>query len=224
MSQTDVDALQHREVALEPGAGVDARLRQRHAASPSGCCVELHEHEVPDLDVAVLAAVPGRRRGRARARGPRRSPSCGPHGPGVGHAPEVVRRRGAGSARPARRRRRARSRSASSSVVVHRDPEPVGVEAEHLGVELPRPRDRLGLEVVAEAEVAEHLEEREVAVRAADVVEVVVLAAGAHALLHRDRPRVRRRLVADEVRLERHHARDGEQQRLVVRDQARRRH
>ena len=91
--------------------------------------------------------------------------------------------------------------------LVDRDPEPVGVEPEHLGEELPRERDRLGLEVVAEAEVAQHLEEAEVAVRAADVVEVVVLAAGAHALLHRRRPPVRRRLVADEVRLERHHAR-----------------
>ena len=72
-------------------------------------------------------------------------------------------------------------------VLVHRDPQAVGVELQHLGVELPRPRDRLGLEVVAEAEVAEHLEEREVAVGAADVVEVVVLAAGADALL-RPRP------------------------------------
>ena len=44
--------------------------------------------------------------------------------------------------------------------VVHRDPDAVGVEAEHLGDELPRPRDGVGLEVVAEAEVAEHLEER----------------------------------------------------------------
>ena len=91
--------------------------------------------------------------------------------------------------------------------LVDRDPEPVGVEAEHLGVELPGERDRLGLEVVAEAEVAEHLEEREVAVRAADVVEVVVLAAGPDALLARRGPRVRRRLLAGEVRLERDHAR-----------------
>ena len=39
------------------------------------------------------------------------------------------------------------------------DPDAVAVEAEHLGDELPRPRDGVGLEVVAEAEVAEHLEE-----------------------------------------------------------------
>jgi hypothetical protein len=42
------------------------------------------------------------------------------------------------------------------------DPDAVAVEAQDLGGELPRPTDRLGLEVVAEGEVAEHLEEAEV--------------------------------------------------------------
>ena len=104
------------------------------------------------------------------------------------------------------------------------DPEALGIEAEDVGVELPRPLDRVGLEVVAEAEVAQHLEEREVPVGAADVVEVVVLAAGAHALLDRGGAGVRRVLVAHEVGLERDHARVGEQERVVVRDQAGGRH
>ena len=69
--------------------------------------------------------------------------------------------------------------------VVDGDPHPVGVDAEHLGDQLPRPRDGLGLEVVAEAEVPQHLEEREVAERPTDGVEVVVLAAGPHAGLDR---------------------------------------
>ena len=113
--------------------------------------------------------------------------------------------------------------SASSSVTWHGDPEAVAVEAEHLGDELPRPRDGLGLEVVAEAAVAEHLEEGEVARRAADRVEVVVLAAGPHALLDRRRPRrvERHRLLAEEVRDELHHPRVGEhRRRRVGRDQA----
>ena len=38
--------------------------------------------------------------------------------------------------------------------------------------------DGVALEIVAEAEVTQHFEEAEVAQRAADVVEVVVLAAG----------------------------------------------
>src|SRR6185503_12296591 len=40
---------------------------------------------------------------------------------------------------------------------VDRDPQPLGVEAHDLRDQLPGPRDRVGLEVVTEAEVAEHL-------------------------------------------------------------------
>ena len=107
--------------------------------------------------------------------------------------------------------------------IVDGDPQAVGIDAQQLGVELPRERDRVVLEVVAEAEVAEHLEEHEVARRAADVVEVVVLAARPCALLGGDGPLVGRRLVTREVRLEGHHAGHREEHGRVVRDQARRR-
>src|SRR5213596_3141278 len=56
------------------------------------------------------------------------------------------------------------------------DPIWVTVEPAHLGEELPRPRDRFGLEVLTEAPVAEHLEEREVPAGAAQFIDVVVLA------------------------------------------------
>ena len=73
-------------------------------------------------------------------------------------------------------------------------------------------RDGLGLEVVAEAEVAEHLEEAEVAGGAADVVEVVVLAAGPRRTSAPSRRAwYGRLLLAEEVRHELHHPRDGEQ-------------
>ena len=59
------------------------------------------------------------------------------------------------------------------------------VDAEPLGrgEQLPGVGDGVALEVVAEGEVAEHLEEGVVAAGEADVFEVVVLAAGADALL-----------------------------------------
>ena len=82
--------------------------------------------------------------------------------------------------------------------------------------ELPGEGDRVLLEVVAEREVAEHLEERVVARGDAHVLEVVVLAAGAHALLGRGRARVVALLLAQEHVLELVHARVGEQQRGVV--------
>ena len=49
--------------------------------------------------------------------------------------------------------------------------------------QLPGVGDGVFLEVVAEAEVAQHLEEGVMAVGEADVFEVVVLASGAHAFL-----------------------------------------
>ncbi len=108
--------------------------------------------------------------------------------------------------------------------VVNGDPQAVAVDAERLGRQLPAPRDDLVLEVVAEAEVAEHLEEDKVSLGASDVVEIVVLATGAGALLAADGTLVGRCLVADEERLERHHAGNGEEHRRIVRDQAGRRH
>ena len=224
-----VDALQQGEDALEPGAGVDRRLRQQRARAV-GRLVVLHEHQVPELHEPVAVRIVERPAVGAERRaavdvdlGARTARA------GVAHLPEVVL-----VAEPLD----ALERHADLLVpdrlglvvgLVDGDPQPVAVEAPAArrgvaGDEVPAPGDDLVLEVVAEAEVAEHLEEHEVALGAADVVEVVVLAAGAGALLRADRPRVRRHLVADEVRLERHHAGDGEHDRRVVRDEARRRH
>ena len=110
-------------------------------------------------------------------------------------------------------------------VLVDGDPEVLRVEPESaVGLrgrqQLPRVGDRALFEVVAERPVAEHLEERAVAGRLADLFDVV----RADALLHVGGALVRRRDVAAQVRDERHHAGDREQQRRVVGDQGRRRH
>ena len=98
-------------------------------------------------------------------------------------------------------------------VEVDRGREPLGVQAEPLlvGQELPRPVDRLALEIVAEAEVAQHLEEGVVVGRAADVVDV----AGAQALLAGRRPGELQLAAAEEVVLELVHAGRREQHRGV---------
>src|SRR5205814_4473914 len=70
------------------------------------------------------------------------------------------------------------------------EPEPLGIEFENVDDELPGKLDGVFLEIVAEGEVAEHLEEGEVAGGASDVLEVVVLPAGPHALLRRGGARV----------------------------------
>ncbi len=89
-------------------------------------------------------------------------------------------------------------------------------QAEFLGDQRPGPFDRIGLEIVAEGEIAEHLEERVVAGRIADIVEIVVLAAGAHAFLRRGGAAVGPLLGAGEHVLELHHAGIGEHQGGVV--------
>ena len=224
-----VDALHEGEDAFEPGTGVDRRLRQRRARTV-GRLVELHEHEVPELHEAVArrvaerAAVGAERRTAVDVQLATRAARTG-----VAHLPVVVL-----VAEPLD----ALHRHADDLVpdrlglvvgLVDGHPDAVAVEAPAAGRrvardEVPAPRDGRLLEVVAEAEVAEHLEEHEVPLRAADVVEVVVLATGAGALLGADGALVGRLLVADEVRLERHHAGDVEQHGRIVRDETRRRH
>ena len=88
--------------------------------------------------------------------------------------------------------------------------------------QLPGLLDRSLLEVVAEREVAEHLEERQVPRRRPDLLDV----GRAEHLLARRQPRRRRLLEPEEVRLERLHAGDDEQRRGVerARHERRRRH
>src|SRR5207237_10070630 len=93
-----------------------------------------------------------------------------------------------------------------------RDPDVRGAKAEALEREFPGELRGALLEVVAEREVAEHLEEREVPGGEADLLDV----RRAEALLARREPVVRRRLAALEVGLQRMHARRGEKHGRVI--------
>jgi hypothetical protein len=218
-----VHLLQHRGQPLQPHAGVHARLGQAVQHAVFGA-VELHEDVVPDLDVAVAVLVWRPRRTarhlRAvvvedlRARTTR---------PGVAHHPEVV-----GHVAPALVVADAHDALGRQADVLDPDvvglvvlgvdggPELVGRQPEVPGQQLPGVADRILLEVVAEAEVAQHLEEGVVARGVAHVFQVVVLAAGADALLARRRARVGPLVEAQEDVLELVHAGVGEQQRRVV--------
>jgi hypothetical protein len=86
------------------------------------------------------------------------------------------------------------------------------------GDELPRERDSVALEVIAEREVPEHFEEGVMARGVADLFEVVVFAAGADALLARGGATIAvgRLFHAEEDFLELDHAGVGEEQRRVI--------
>ena len=99
---------------------------------------------------------------------------------------------------------------------MHRDEKAVAGKSEDAGHQVPGELDRLVLEVVAERKVAQHLEERVMAGGETDDIKVVVLAAGAHALLRRGGPAVGAFLDSGKDVLELHHAGIGEEQRRIV--------
>ncbi|EAP76176.1 hypothetical protein ISM_14960 [Roseovarius nubinhibens ISM] len=72
------------------------------------------------------------------------------------------------------------------------------------------------LEIVAKAKIAEHFKEGMVPRGIADIVEIIVLAAGTHAFLAGGRAAVIARLDPGKEVLELHHARVGEHQGRVV--------
>ncbi len=96
------------------------------------------------------------------------------------------------------------------------DGQPLGRDLELLGDQIPGELDGPVLEVVAEREIAEHFEKRMMPCRVADIVEVIVLAAGAHAFLRGDGALIGPPLEAGEDVLELYHPGIGEHQRGVV--------
>ncbi len=227
-----VDPLHHRRDALQPHAGVDRLERQRRQRPVRGA-IELHEDQVPDLEPAraVLRVV----RDAVLALGQLGAAvvvqlAARPARAGVAHAPEVLvvaLRDVAPAHQPLRRQADLIGPDAVGLLVigVDRGGHSLGRQAELLGQVLPRPVDGVALEVVAEAPVAEHLEQGLVARRAADLLEVVVLAGHPQAGLRVHRAHVVALLLAGQHALEvRHPGVDEQQGGIVARQQRRRRH
>ncbi len=211
-----VGALHHRGDALEARAGVDRRLRQ---AGPRavGDLLELHENEIPDLDEAVAVFL-----GRARRAAPVfiavvvedfRARAAGA---GVAHLPEIGFCAEPHDAVVRQARDLLPERERLVVILVDGSGQLCRREAPLLGEQVPGELDRMLLEIVAEREIAEHLEEGVVARREADIVEIVVLAASAHAFLRGGGAEVVALFDAGEDVLELHHAGIGEHQRRII--------
>ena len=204
--------------ALQAHAGVHAR-RGQILQRAVGLHIELHEHMVPDLYVAV-AVLLGRAR---RATGNLgavviKDFRAGAAGAGVGHHPEVVA--GVLGALVVADAHHALGRQANvvcPDVVglvvidVDRGPELVGRQLVHLGQQLPAPLQAVALEVIAKTPVAQHFEHRQVR-SVAHFVDV----SSANTLLSIGQTLSRRMLFAQEIGHERVHARCREQHRRVV--------
>ncbi len=219
-----VGALQHGGDALEPHAGVDRSRRQIDAAAARQLVI-LHEHEIPDLDEAVAVGI--RAAGRAALQ-PRavvvENLKTRTARAGVAHGPEIVAARDAQDLALRQSRDLLGERSRLVVVDIDGDEQAVLVDGELLRQQIPGEQDGALLEIVAEGEVAEHLEEGVVARGVADIVEIVVLAAGAYAFLRRGDAGKARGLGAGQDVLELNHAGIGEHQgRIVARHERARR-
>ena len=208
------DALYYARQTLEAHAGIDVLLLQLGVVAVA-VVVELGEYVVPDLHVAVAVAADGAARLAAAELGAAVVVDLRARTARTGAMlPEVVLLAEAEDAL---------GRDADllvpdfeRLVVVNVDGrvQAVRVDADPVRArqELPAPVDRFALEVIAEGEVAEHLEEGAVARGLADVFDV----AGADALLAGGDAAARRLLLAGEIRLHRRHAGVDEQKRRVV--------
>ena len=210
-----IDTLEDGQVPLQAGACVDVLPRQVGEGA-RGIAVELHEHEIPDFDEAVAAAVLRAALVAVGRTEIHEDLGIGAAGPGLAHGPEVVGVAHALDPLGAKADLVDPDLLGLVVVVVDRDPETVTVVAQDLGQQLPGHGDGVGLEIVTEAEVAEHLEEGAVIRVGPDDLDV----RGPEALLNGGGPGPRCRLLAQKVRLERHHAGDREEDRGIVGNQA----
>ena len=210
-------ALTYARDAFEAHTGVDGGTGQGDAGAV-GELLELHEHEVPDFEEAVAVALADAAVGaaghvRALIEVDLRT---GAAGAGIAHAPEVVLVAEAEDAFGRDARDLPPQFEGFVVVLVDGDVQLFLGQLQLFGDEGPREADGVFLEIVAEGEVAEHLEEGVVAGGAAHVVEVVVLAAHAQAFLGGGGAHVVAFFLPAENFLELHHARVGEQQGRVV--------
>ena len=224
-----VHMLQHRRDALQAHTGIHRRFRQRQHGAV-GLAVELHENDVPDLDVAVAVFFRAARRAApdviaviVENLGARAAWA------GVAHLPEVV-----GSERRAlvvADADNALGRYADLLLpdverfvigFIHGDPQSLfrQVEPVFTGQQFPRVADRVMLEVIAEAEVTQHFKEGVVTGGIADVFQIIVLAACAHAALRGGGTGIGAFVQPQENILKLVHAGIGKQQcRIIVRHQ-----
>ena len=211
-----VGALQHGGDALKAHAGIDRRPRQTDAFILRDL-LELHEDEVPDFDETVTVGIHGTGRSTRnfvamieedfRTRAARA---------GIAHRPEIVRGRDADDAAVGNPGDLLPQGVGFVVLGIDRDGELVLGQAQLAGDQRPGPFDGVGFEIIAKREVAEHLEEGVMARRIADIVEVIVLAAGADAFLRRGGAAVGALLNTGEDILELHHAGIGEHQGGIV--------
>ncbi len=181
--------------------------------------VELHEDEIPDLDIS--SAFTGKRTAGVPEFAGFRAKIVMDFGarstwPGFTHLPEVVFLVQADDS--IGRDARTRTPQLSRRIVLAKngDPEFVGGQAEFFCQKRPGIVDRFLLEVRAKGKIAQHLEKRLMPARMPDVIEVIMFAAGPNAFLAARGGVVGALFPPEKNVLELVHARIDKQQRRVL--------
>src|SRR5262249_30661352 len=218
-----VRSLQHGRNALETHPGVDGRARQGNALAARQL-LELHEYEIPDLDEAIALGIGRARRSAGNLRSvivkDFRAWAARAE---LAHLPEIIRACDADDLCLWQSRDPLPEVKRVVIVDVDRDRQPFRREVELSGDEIPGKLDGAFLEIISKREITQHFEKGVMARRIADIVEIVVLAACAHAFLRTDRAREWEPLKAGKHVLELHHAGIGEHQgRIIARHERRR--
>ena len=218
--------LDHRYEPFKAHAGIYAWLREKRPGTVGGLVI-LHEHQVPHLQPAAAAVVQA-----DAAVGQATGAGCctpvvvqftgGAAGTGVAHRPEIGLLAHAHDAVCRQADLVTPHLQRLLVVVEDRGHQQVAGDSVDGREAVPGVVDRLALEIVAEREVAQHLEEGMVPRGRADLLQVVVLAADAHALLAAGGAHVGALLQSEERVLKGHHARvDEKQGRVAMRHQRR---
>ena len=211
-----MNTLQHRSDALQTHAGVDRRLGQFGLAAIV-MPFKLHEHKVPDFDKAVAIFIrTSRRATKNMVAMIVENLTAWSARPGIAHRPEIVVGCDADDTFFRKACNLAPQVKCLVIGVINGGRQPVGIKPPDFRQQRPGMNDRLLLEIIAEGEIPQHFKESMVSRRIADIVEVIMLATGAHAFLARRRPGNLPAFKAGEDIFERHHPGVDEHQRWVI--------
>ena len=175
--------LHDRRDPLKAHAGIHGRLRQRDQGAIR-LPVELHEYQIPDFDVAIPVGIGTARRATGNLGAMVIEYfRTGPTGSGVSHCPEIVLLAHAGKTGRINTHFLQPDVGCLVIIIEYRDPELFSRQPHFHGKKFPGIPYSLPLEIIAKAEVAQHLEKRVMASRITDVFQIIVLAAGTNTAL-----------------------------------------
>ena len=179
--------------------------------------LELHKHKIPELEKAIAILIRASRRTALELvalivenLGARAAGTC------VAHGPKIIRSRDTDDLGVGKPGDLLPQLVGFIVVVINGDEKPVLLQAEFARDQCPGELDGKRFEIIAERKIPQHFKKSVVACRIADIVQIIVLAARAHAFLGGRGARIGALFHAGKDILELHHSGIGEHERRVI--------